>query len=80
MMLGSLTGMQVTVSINATESAGPHWPVKRRSKRQYKKLVKRLGPQFTEKPVAIKTPFGLIVHPEIYAEMQRQSFAEGEQK
>ena len=65
-------GMQVVVSIHATERSGPHWPVKSRSRRLHKKLEKKRGPQFTEKPAAFKTPMGLVVHPAIYAELQRQ--------
>lgn len=69
-------GTKIIVSVNATERA-ERWPVKRRSKRLHKKLTKLLGPQFYEKPAVFQTPFGLVVHPEIYAELKRQATQEG---
>jgi hypothetical protein len=66
-------GLNVTVSIHATERVGPHWPVKPRSKRLHKKMEKKRGPQFTVKPAAFNTPLGLVVHPEIYAELKRRT-------
>lgn len=62
-------GTKIIVSVNATERA-ERWPVKRRSKRLHKKLTKLRGPQFHDKPAALQTPFGLVVHPEIYAKLQ----------
>ena len=69
-------GTKITVSVNATERA-ERWPVKRRSKRLHKKLTKLRGQQFYDKPAAFQTPFGLVVHPEIYAEFKRQATQEG---
>ena len=69
-------GTKIIVSVNATERA-ECWPVKRRSKRLHKKLTKLRGPQFYDKPGAIQTPFGLVVHPEVYAELKRQATQEG---
>lgn len=69
-------GHKIIVSVNATERA-ERWPVKRRSKRLHKKLTKLRGPQFYDKPAAFLIPLGLIVHPEIYAEMKRQATKEG---
>ena len=74
-MLGlpnAFAGMKVTVSLNATERV-LRWPEKRRSKRLIKKMTKRLGPQVWMKPAAFQTPMGLVVHPEIYAELKRRS-------
>jgi hypothetical protein len=65
-------GLPVTVSLNATERTGPYWPVRQRSKRLHKKLMKKRGPQFFDKPAAFKTPYGLIVHPDIYAEFEKR--------
>ena len=63
-------GMKLIVSQNATERTGPHWPIKKRSKRLIKKLTKLRGPQFFDKPAAFHTPFGLVVHPAIYAQLK----------
>jgi hypothetical protein len=67
---------KIIVSIVATQRA-ERWPVKRRSNRLHKKLTKLRGPQFYDKPGAIQTPSGLVVHPEIYAELKRQAKKEG---
>lgn len=64
-MLGTFGGMKVTVSKHAVERT-ENWPVLKRSKRLHKKLTKKRGPQFSETPCALQTPFGLVVHPEIY--------------
>jgi hypothetical protein len=63
-------GMKITVSTNATART-LRWPEKKRSRRLIKKMTKRLGPQVYMKPAMFETQYGLIVHPEIYAELQR---------
>lgn len=61
--------MKVTVSLNATEPY-ENWPSKKRSRRLIKKMTKKRGPQIMYRPAAFQTPFGLIVHPEIYAKLR----------
>ena len=61
---------QIIVSMNATKRTGPHWPIRKRSKRLIKKLTKLRGPQFFDEPAAFQTPFGLVVHPAIYAQLK----------
>ena len=69
-MISAFGGMPITVSLNATQRV-QNWPDKKRSKRLIKKLTKRLGPQFFDKPAAFKTPMGLVVHPEIYKQLKK---------
>jgi len=64
-------GMKVTVSTAATKEV-IRWPVKKRSRRLHKKMTARLGQQIVREPCALTTPFGLIVHPEIYAALKRE--------
>lgn len=68
-MTGAFGGLKIVVSVHAVERKYG-WPARhketRRSARLYKKLSKKFGPQYVEKPCALKTPFGLVVHPEIY--------------
>ena len=69
-MLGKqqIMGLTLTVSPHATKRV-TNWPEVRRSKRLYKKLLKKRGPQFSDQPCMLKTPFGIFVHPHIYAEL-----------
>lgn len=72
MGLSTFGGVNVTISPHAVQRR-ENWPIKRRSKRLYKKLTKKRGPQFTEVPCAFQTPMGLVVHPEVWAQMRAQS-------
>lgn len=45
---------------------------KNRSRRVHKKLVKRFGGEFRKVPCIYRTPQGIIMHPVMYAELQRQ--------
>jgi hypothetical protein len=68
-MLRSFGGINVTVSLNATKRV-ENWPNKKRSRRLVKKMTKKRGPQITYEPAAFETPFGFVVHPDIYAKMK----------
>ena len=70
-MIGSFSGVSITVSANATERV-LRWPEKKRSRRLHKKLTKRLGPQVWNKPVAFRTPMGIVMHPDLYEELKRR--------
>jgi len=45
---------------------------KHRSRRIHKKLVKRFGGEFRKMPAIFQTPQGLIAHPAMRAEIERQ--------
>lgn len=62
-------GMNITTSPHATERV-LRWPDKKRSKRLVKKMTARLGPQIHYRPAAIVTPWGMVVHPEIFAKLK----------
>ena len=44
-----------------------------RSARIRKKLIKRFGGEYRMEPACFKTPHGLIMHPVLYNELQRQT-------
>lgn len=62
-------GITFTVSEYAVKRV-ENWPVKRRSMRLHKKLIKKLGPQFSDEPCIISGPFGKIIHPRIYDKLR----------
>lgn len=64
--------IRIQVSAHAL-SRRENWPSKPRSKRLTKKLTKKLGPQITYEPAAIETPFGMIVHPEVYRKLKERA-------
>ena len=45
---------------------------KHRSARIRKKLIKRHGGEFRQRPVIWRTPAGFVVHPALYAELTRK--------
>lgn len=67
----SFGAMKITVSANAIERV-VRWPEKNRSKRLHKKMTKRLGEQYIYKPAALKTPFGMVMHPTIYESLKQR--------
>ena len=71
-MIGSFSGVNITVSVNATERV-LRWPEKKRSRRLHKKLTKRLGPQVWNKPAAFQMPMGIVMHPDLYAEIKQRT-------
>ena len=74
--ISSFGGIELVVSGNAMQRV-TNWPVKSRSRRLHKKMTKKHGPQFTEKPGAWMMADGrMICHPKLYADM-RSSLAKG---
>lgn len=67
-------GMRVIVSENAlTDTTERLFPAsKNRSARIRKKLIKRFGGEFRKKPAAFKTPAGLVMHPEVWRQLQER--------
>jgi hypothetical protein len=66
-----LNGLQVIVSASALEATDERlFPVsKNRSKRIHKKLVKRFGGEFRQRPAIFRTPTAFIMHPSMYARL-----------
>ena len=75
-MMGSFSGVKIVTSQFAMQRV-ENWPVKKRSRRLHKKLTKKHGPQFTEKPCAFMTPHGYVVHPDIYTQLRALSARKG---
>lgn len=71
--LPSPAAMRITVSDLALRDTEERlFPAsKNRSRRIHKKLVKRFGGEFRRVPCIYKTPWGLIAHPALYAEIKR---------
>jgi len=65
-------GVNISVSQHSTKEQ-INWPIKKRSRRLHKKMTKRLGPQITRVPCAFMTTTGMIVHPDIYAQLKREA-------
>jgi hypothetical protein len=66
-------GVQMIVTENAMERV-THWPVRQRSARLHKKMTKKRGPQFTEKPGAFKMADGrMIIHPQLYHALKQRT-------
>lgn len=68
---GFYNGVKLIVSVHATEEAW-RWPKKKRSRRLVKKMTKKYGPQIYRKPCMYMTPFGLVMHPDIYRQMKNK--------
>lgn len=68
-------GMRVVETLAAlTETTERLFPASRhRSARIRKKLIKRFGGEYRKVPAAFRHGDTLFVHPEIYAELKRQS-------
>jgi predicted SpoU family rRNA methylase len=71
---GTVGGMRVLVSNHAMEETSERMfpESKNRSKRIYKKLVKRFGGEFRKRPCIWKTPAGIVCHPAMYAKLVQQ--------
>jgi hypothetical protein len=66
--------MPVFVSEHATEEV-PIFPEKKWSKRRRRRVVGKYGSWTRRAPCAFRAGPALYVHPTIYAEMQRQFYA-----
>lgn len=64
-----LNGMKITVSENATEEFHI-FPDRKRTKRGERRFRAKYGSDIRRRPCAFKTPFGLIVHPKIWAQLR----------
>lgn len=75
-MINSFMGLKITVSPHATELIRL-FPDAKRTKRGRRRLLAKYGKRFPglqrRIPCALKTPFGLVVHPDIYAELKRRT-------
>lgn len=67
-------GMNIVVSSHAlVESDERLFPAsKHRSARIRKKLIKRFGGEFRKVPAIFKTPYQIIMHPVLYAQLQQE--------
>jgi hypothetical protein len=70
--MAMLTGMRITVSTHAVQRDRLFPESRHRSARIRKKLMKRFGGEFHEKPAAFAHPDGILMHPELYAEVRRR--------
>lgn len=68
----NIGGMRVTVSPHATEEY-TLFPDRKRTKRGMRRLRARYGTLKRRRPCAFQTPMGLVVHPDIYRELLRQT-------
>ena len=66
-----LPGTTITVSDQCYEMT-PIFPDKPRTKRRLRRTRGRFGRLDRLQPMAFQTPYGLVVHPSIYAKLQLQ--------
>jgi len=66
MMFGA---QKIVVSVEAYEMV-PIFPDKPRTKRRRRRTRGRFGREDRMNPLAFKTPYGLVVHPIIYAQLK----------
>ena len=72
-----IAGMKITVSTAAVERV-ENYPNRARSNRLQKKMWRKYGPQSYDKPCALKTPFGIVVHPDLYPKLVAATQPKGE--
>ena len=71
-MRSGFGGTKITVSSECYEMV-PIFPDKPRTKRRLRRTRGKFGRTDRLNPLAYQTPFGLVVHPSIYEQMNRQS-------
>ena len=64
-------GMNILVSEHATEKFRI-FPDRKRTKRGNRRFRAKWGSDIRRRPCAYKTPFGLVVHPTLYAALRAQ--------
>lgn len=68
--MAMLAGMRITVSEHAVKHERLFPESRHRSARIRKKLMKRFGGETRMKPAAFSLPGGILMHPELYAEVR----------
>ena len=69
--LSAFAGTKIITSDQACEMV-PIFPDKPRTKRRLRRTRGKFGCTDRLNPLAYQTPFGLVVHPQIAAELRRQ--------
>lgn len=69
--LGMLGGVKITVSDQCYEMV-PIFPDKPRTKRRMRRTRGRFGRLDRMNPLAYKTPFGIVMHPILYARLKQE--------
>lgn len=65
-------GLPILVNENCMEKERLFPVSKNRSRRIWKKLMKRFGGEFKMVPAARRIPYGYVMHPEIYEKFKQE--------
>ena len=67
--MGTFSGVKVTQS-NACYEMVPLFPDKKRTKRRNRRVLGKYGRLDRMNPLAYNTPFGMVMHPILYAKLK----------